>query len=137
MARHYAVTAVAARGSFRSLQHARPRRSPCYDRGMTHRTFIVACSLSALTFTAVSSARLAGAAQGAPVAVEAGEQIHDEKADQALLETVCGACHESALVAGPFRTPAEWDEAIGRMQSYGATATDDQFGQVRAHLLRT
>ena len=61
----------------------------------------------------------------------------DEKADQALLDSVCGSCHESSVVAGPFRTAEEWDEAISRMQSYGLSAPAEQLEQIRTHLLRT
>lgn len=68
---------------------------------------------------------------------QASAQARDEKSDQALLETVCGSCHESSVVAGPFRTPAEWDETISRMQSYGLSAPAEQFEQVRFYLLRT
>jgi DNA uptake protein ComE-like DNA-binding protein len=99
---------------------------------MLRRTLAIACWLSALIFTAVTAARVSAQATSA-----AATQGHDENADKALLETVCGTCHESSNVAGPFRTPAEWDEVIEKMQSYGTTAGPEQFAQIRAYLLRT
>jgi competence protein ComEA len=101
---------------------------------MVRRTLAIACWLSALTFVSVTVARVSAAAQAAPAAAA---QTHDENADKALLEAVCGTCHESATVAGPLRMPAEWDEVIEKMQSYGSTAALEQFAQIRAYLLRT
>src|SRR5262245_26184113 len=100
---------------------------------MGRRTLILAYSLSALTFAAVTVARVSAAAHAAPAEAMQG---HDENADKALLEMVCGACHETGVVAGPFRTPAEWDEVIDKMKSYGSAAAPEQFAQVRTYLLR-
>src|SRR5262245_62693001 len=101
---------------------------------MARRTLTITGWLSALTFTAVAVARVSSAAAQATPSATA--QAHDDTADKALLETVCGTCHESANVAGPFRTPAEWDEVIEKMQSYGTSAVPEQFAQIRAYLLR-
>jgi competence protein ComEA len=101
---------------------------------MVRRTLAIACWLSALTCAAVTAVHVSAAAQVTPTATVQG---YDENADKALLETVCATCHESAVVAGPFRTPAEWDEVIEKMQSYGTSAAPEQFSQIRAYLLRT
>jgi competence protein ComEA len=101
---------------------------------MVRRTLAIACVLSALAFAAATVGRVSAAAQATPTGAV---QSHDENADKALLETVCGACHETGVVAGPFRTPPEWDEVIDKMKSYGSAAAPEQFAQVRAYLLRT
>lgn len=46
-------------------------------------------------------------------------------------------CHDANLVAGFLRTPAEWDEVVARMQSYGTIALPVQFARVRNYLLRS
>lgn len=100
---------------------------------MTIRGFAAALFSSAFVLIAVASARVTAAPQAAPVQAAAP----DPKADEATFMAVCGACHDANLVEGAFRTPPELDDTISRMQSYGASATADQFEQVRVHLLRT
>lgn len=76
------------------------------------------------------------AAQSAPTQAS-GETLSDEAADPATFDEVCSVCHETNLVDGPLKTPAEWDDTINAMKSYGATATDEQLARVRSYLLRT
>ena len=85
----------------------------------------IASFLAALTSAAPDAAPQAPAPQEPPDAAAARE----------TLSTVCGQCHEANVVEGPLRQPAEWDETISRMKSFGATASADQFAQVRVYLL--
>ena len=53
-----------------------------------------------------------------------------------MLEKLCSGCHESNLVATSLRTPAEWDDTVSRMQSYGSEGTPEQLAVLRVYLLR-
>jgi competence protein ComEA len=55
---------------------------------------------------------------------------------RAMLDRLCSGCHASNLVASRLRTPAEWDDTIGLMQSYGSEGTAEQLAVLRAYLLR-
>lgn len=57
-------------------------------------------------------------------------------AEQAALRQVCGVCHDTALVAGPLRTPEVWEETIQAMVAMGATGSDRQLRLVASSLLR-
>ena len=105
---------------------------------MVRHRLTIAALMSVVALTAVSTAHVSARRASAAQQTATGERsASDEAADKALLETVCGSCHDAGQVAGPFRAPAEWDELIGRMQSYGATASEAQFDQVRGYLLRS
>ena len=70
---------------------------------------------------------------------ESGGQASPGAADdpgRATLEKLCSGCHESNLVATMLRTPAEWDDTVGRMQSYGSEGSPEQLAVLRAYLLR-
>ncbi|MGE3402598.1 MAG: helix-hairpin-helix domain-containing protein [Vicinamibacterales bacterium] len=56
--------------------------------------------------------------------------------EKETFELVCGACHGTDLLEGSLRTPAEVADLLSTMQSYGASATPEQFEIVRTHLLR-
>jgi competence protein ComEA len=76
---------------------------------------------------------MAGVPQVAP-APQATIDLAKEKETFAL---VCEVCHGSDLLEGSLRTPAEVDDLIATMQSYGASATPEQFALVRTFLLRS
>ena len=57
--------------------------------------------------------------------------------EKETFEAVCGLCHGTDLVEGSLRTPAQFTELITTMQSYGASATPEQFAVVRVHMLRS
>jgi competence protein ComEA len=59
-----------------------------------------------------------------------------EDSGRALLDKLCSGCHASNLVASRLRTPAEWDDTIALMQSYGSEGTAEQLALLRAYLLR-
>ena len=66
----------------------------------------------------------------------ASEAVHENAADQAAFNTVCGACHPASAVNG-LRTVSEWRETIEHMISIGAKGTDEQFESVVRVLERT
>ena len=89
--------------------------------------------------------RLGAAAIFAPLAIAAGggfgpidasEATHENAADQAAFNTVCGACHPASAVNG-LRTKPEWRETVEHMISIGAKGTDEQFERVMRVLERT
>ena len=80
-----------------------------------------------LVFTASARTHAAGAQAASGAADDAG---------RATLEKLCSGCHESNLVATMLRTPAEWDDTISRMQSYGSEGSAEQLAVLRAYLLR-
>jgi len=57
-------------------------------------------------------------------------------ADQKNFEKVCGACHNTSLVAD-IRTEPDWEGTIETMVSVGANATADQLKALKRVLLRT
>ena len=96
--------------------------------------------MSRLALAAALAWFLAALSAAAPVAAPqppAAQETPDAAAERATLSTVCSECHDANAVEGPLRLPAEWDETISKMKSYGATARPDQFAQVRAYLLRS
>jgi hypothetical protein len=59
----------------------------------------------------------------------------DDPADKAAFETVCTACHSSALVSD-LKSEPEWIETVDRMVSIGAKATEEQLDRVLRYLAR-
>ena len=70
-------------------------------------------------------------------ATSAGPDPAEVAAEYATHLEICSMCHDANLVAGFLRTPAEWDEVVARMQSYGTIALPVQFARVRNYLLRS
>jgi len=103
---------------------------------MSPRRLRIAIATSALVWAGALSITSAGVLV-ASAQQAATEPARDDKADKALLDDLCAACHESSLVEGPLRAPAEWDETIEKMQAYGASVSKEQFAQLRTYLLRT
>jgi competence protein ComEA len=83
-------------------------------------------------FVLALTARVIGAGQAA-VPAPASPDLAKEKE---TFEMVCGICHGTDLVEGTLRTPAEFDDLIATMQSYGASATPEQFATAKSALLR-
>src|SRR5262245_713720 len=81
-------------------------------------------------------AALLSAAPGVVAYQSPASQASPERtAQKATVNEVCGVCHEPSVIEGPFRLPAEWDETISKMKSYGAVASADQFADARTYLL--
>ena len=51
-----------------------------------------------------------------------------------LVVSLCANCHELSNVTMKGRTPAEWNDTLGRMVAYGLPATDAQVAQIVAYL---
>jgi competence protein ComEA len=89
----------------------------------------------AIALASCVAALTAAASNAAADQAPAAQTAPDRAAQEATVNTLCGACHEVNVIEGPFRLPAEWDETIGRMKSFGATGSADQFAEVRTYLL--
>jgi competence protein ComEA len=75
------------------------------------------------------------ASVGAP-AQSAQSESPEDAAGRKTLEQVCGSCHDSKKASEGLRTATEWDMVLEEMITFGATATDEQFEQVKQYLLR-
>ena len=97
------------------------------------RSFTVVMRIAASTLVC---AGLRAVAEGASPAITLPQQSDTVETERATHEAVCSTCHEANLVEGTFRMPEEWDDTLGRMKSFGAQGTEEQFNQVRSFLLR-
>jgi competence protein ComEA len=59
-----------------------------------------------------------------------------DAAGRQTFEQVCLTCHDSKKATEGLRTATEWDMVLEEMVTFGATATDEQFEQVKQYLLR-
>ena len=89
--------------------------------------------VAAWALVIAAGARVVATQQTPPTAAASS----DAAAGQSALEEECSLCHESSLIAGPFRTPAEWNELLDRMGSYGADVREPRRGQILTFLLRS
>ncbi len=105
-------------------------RSDTFCRPVVGRSFVSAFGLwlLAVPVTLFADEPRASSAGPDPAQLAAELTAHVE---------ICSMCHDANLVAGFLRTPAEWDEVVARMQSYGTIALPAQFSLVRNYLLRS
>jgi competence protein ComEA len=76
------------------------------------------------------------AASVGPPAQSAPSESPEDVAGRKTLEQVCVTCHDAKKATEGFRTATEWDMVLEEMVTFGATATDEQFEQVKQYLLR-
>ena len=93
-------------------------------------------AVTLITATILVGAGMRAVAAGSSPAIAAAQQSETVATERATHEAVCSTCHEANLVEGTFRMPEEWDDTLGRMKSFGAQGTEEQFNQVRSFLLR-
>lgn len=55
---------------------------------------------------------------------------------KAAVVAVCEPCHGVTMLHGNFKTRLEWEETLEEMGNFGAKATDDQWTDISAYLLK-
>ena len=94
--------------------------------------YAIAAALAgaALLIGAAASAQTPAPAPGgkAPVDILPADPV------KPLVVSLCANCHELSNVTMKGRTPAEWNDTLGRMVAYGLPATDAQVAQIAAYL---
>lgn len=63
------------------------------------------------------------------------DRFPDAPAKPVLLR-VCGNCHGPETVVERFKTRVEWSDTIDQMARFGAEATDAEFEQILAYLVK-
>lgn len=76
------------------------------------------------------------ASVGAPVQLAAPSESPEDAAGRKTFEQVCLTCHDARKATEGLRTATEWDMVLEEMITFGATATDEQFEQIKQYLLR-
>jgi len=76
------------------------------------------------------------ASVGVPAQLAARSESPEDAAGRQTFEQVCVSCHDSKKATEGLRTATEWDMVLEEMVTFGATATDEQFEQVKQYLLR-
>jgi competence protein ComEA len=89
----------------------------------------------AVVITLLAPAAIA-ASVGAPAQSAPLSESPQDAAGRQTLEQVCASCHDSKKATEGLRTATEWDMVLEEMITFGATATDEQFEQVKQYLLR-
>jgi mono/diheme cytochrome c family protein len=74
-------------------------------------------------------------AAAAPMAAAPAAATNDA-ATGALIEQVCSACHDIAMVQNGNRSAADWADTVQTMRDRGAQLTDDQAKLVVDYLAR-
>jgi len=102
---------------------------------MSYRTFypiFVFCAGIFVVTIASSSHTLAAAAPFPAAAAQNGSLPEGE--GKAITEMTCSACHSASYLTDSTRTVPQWDEIFMMMESYGATATKEQWDQIHKYV---
>jgi competence protein ComEA len=91
----------------------------------------IAVVIMLLVFPAAIAASVGAQAQS-----PAPSESPRDAAGRQMLEQVCLTCHDLKKATEGLRTATEWDMVLEEMITFGATATDEQFEQVKQYLLR-
>jgi competence protein ComEA len=59
-----------------------------------------------------------------------------ETTGKAVLLKVCSNCHTAESVVQSLRTRQEWTDVVDQMSRYGAEASDQEFDQILAYLVK-
>jgi competence protein ComEA len=96
----------------------------------------VAVLMSGLACFAVTAAAMSPPAQDPPpLAATAQDRFPDATGKAALLR-VCSNCHTAESVVQSLRTRQEWSDVVDQMARYGADASDQEFDQILAYLVK-
>ena len=103
---------------------------------MSHRTFYPVFALCAAIFaiTLVYQPHTLAAPAPFPVAAAAQGGTLPEGEGKAITEMTCSACHSIGYLTESTRTVMQWDDIFMMMESYGATATKEQWDQVHKYV---
>jgi competence protein ComEA len=91
---------------------------------------------AAVLLTATIAAASRSSTQDAPPAAANTQDRFPEAAGKAALLKVCSNCHTAESVVQSLRTRQEWSDVVDQMSRYGAQATDQEFDQILAYLVK-
>jgi competence protein ComEA len=95
-----------------------------------------ACVAVAVSLEALSSAHTPVQPPPSTQAPETDREKFPEGAGKATLFKVCGTCHGPESVLGTLRTRQEWSDVIDQMAMAGAQASDQEYDEILAYLVR-
>jgi len=92
--------------------------------------------MSGAVFLAATLAAASRPAAQAPPAAAAAQDRFPETTGKAALLKVCSNCHTAESVIQTLRTRQEWTDVVDQMSRYGAEASDQEFDQILAYLVK-
>jgi competence protein ComEA len=97
----------------------------------------LAMLMSSTAFAAVAATPLPTLSQAPPTAAAgtARDPFPDTTGKTALLKA-CSDCHTAESVIQTMRTRQEWSDVIDQMAHFGAQASDQEYDQILAYLVR-
>lgn len=95
----------------------------------------LAVLMSGIAFLAVTPAAKSSPAQD-PAPAAATQDRFPEATGKAALVKVCSNCHTAESVVQTLRTRQEWADVVDQMARYGADASDQEFDQILAYLVK-
>jgi competence protein ComEA len=96
----------------------------------------LAVLMSAVVFIAATAAASLPLAQEPAPAATATQDRFPEATGKAALIKVCSNCHTAESVVQSLRTRQEWSDVVDQMARYGAEASDQEFEQILAYLVK-
>jgi competence protein ComEA len=95
--------------------------------------FVLALVLASTGFAIAIGAQTAPAADASGVAP--APHTFPDAPGKDTVQMVCGACHSPDYITDAPRNAKAWAEIFDMMQAYGATATDDEWKQIKGYIL--
>ena len=92
--------------------------------------------MSGAVFLAATLAAASRPAAQAPPAAATAQDRFPETTGKAALLKVCSNCHTAESVIQTLRTRQEWTDVVDQMSRYGAEASDQEFDQILAYLVK-
>lgn len=103
-----------------------------------NRSFMLSSLVGGLLFVAAITRTSASSAPAFSLQTPAAAETlsAEELAARTTFAAVCSTCHDLATATMELRTRQEWNDIFDMMVSFGASATDAQFAQIRQYLSR-
>ena len=93
--------------------------------------------MSGAVFLAGTLAAASRPSDQAPTpATAAAQDRFPETTGKAALLKVCSNCHTAESIVQSLRTRQEWSDVVDQMSRYGAEASDQEFDQILAYLVK-
>jgi competence protein ComEA len=102
---------------------------------MTRASFAVLISGAVFLAATVAAASRPIGQVPSPATTTAQDRFPEATGKAALLK-VCSNCHTAESVVQTLRTRQEWSDVVGQMSRYGAEASDQEFDQILAYLVK-
>jgi len=104
-------------------------------RMMTRASLAVLMS-GAVLIAATGTAASSSAGQAPSSATTTAQDRFPETTGKAALLKVCSNCHTAESVVQSLRTRQEWTDVVDQMSRYGAEASEQEFDQILAYLVK-